>query len=88
MPVCLIKEKRSEVVGKECKPGFTFKEYRDVGVRQKPSDKEGLSTEKQRESKGGKERGREGGKEGKGAGGREGRNSVHSLRKVNLQTKI
>ena len=33
-------------------------------VRQKPSDKEGLSTEKQRESKGGKEKGREGRKEG------------------------
>ena len=30
LPVCLIKEKRSEVVGKECKLGFAFKEYRDV----------------------------------------------------------
>lgn len=26
LPVCLIKEKRSEVVGKECKLGFAFKE--------------------------------------------------------------
>ena len=52
------------MVCKECKLGFAFKEHWDVEVRQKPSDKEGLSTEKQRESKGGKEKGREGRKEG------------------------
>ena len=46
-------------------------------LREKPSDREGVLREKQRKSKRGKERGREGRKEG-----------IHSLSKINQQSKI